>query len=442
MSDMGSRHYYLWNSGCQMNRADADRIAQGLEMRGLRPTRDPRQADVMVLNTCVVRQRAEDKAIGRMSSLRPLKSQGKPRALLVMGCLVDDATAMRQLYPFVDGFFKPSDIQGLLGYVDGWMSRHEMGAMLQGRLITPPAVADMVPISHGCDHHCTYCIVTIRRGPQRSCPIPEIVADVEHLVARGAREITLLGQNVDAYGSDLASRPDLADILLAIHDIPDLWRIRFLTSHPREMSQRIIDTVALLPKVCECWELAVQSGDDRVLRRMARGYTVARFKDLVERIRQATPGCAINTDIIVGFCGETEQEFANTLELLGSVRFDVVHVAPYSVRASTPAALWPDDVPRQIKERRRLAVETLQEQIATEINRRFLHQTVEILVDGKQRGRWRGRTRSNKLVFFESQQDWLGKLAHVRIAWTGPWSMIGAVLSEEPASTMSYGRPK
>ena len=419
--------YYLWNSGCQMNQADADRLAQGLERRGLVPTRDPKAATILVLNTCVVRQSAEDRALGRMQSLKPLLGTAVPRALLVMGCLVDDADAMHARYPFVDRFFPPSEIGQVLSFADRWLEDHEPVASRQSEPITPVRVADMVPISYGCDHHCTYCIVTLRRGPQRSRPIAEIVRDVEGLVARGAREITLLGQNVDAYGSDLPDHPDLADILYAIHDIPDLWRIRFLTSHPREMSPKIIDAVGELEKVCECWELAVQSGDDAVLRRMARGYTIDRFRELVRNIRQVTPNCAINTDIIVGFCGETEAEFANTMTLLRESRFDVVHIAGYSVRPGTPAARWADDVPQDVKDARRVAVEQLQEEIAAEINAANLGRTVEILVDGRQKGRWRGRTRQGKLVFFESQDAWQGRLAHVRIDWTGPWSMIGTV---------------
>jgi len=418
--------YYLWNSGCQMNQTDSDRLAQGLERRGLAPTRDPKQAAVLILNTCVVRQSAEDRALGRMHSLKPLVHDGS-RILMVMGCLVDSPKAMRQRFPFVDGFFRPSQIGQVLDHVDRWLEAHEPTYPRDGEPITPVRVADMVPISYGCDHHCTYCIVTIRRGPQRSRPIPDIVRDVEDLVARGAREITLLGQNVDAYGSDLPDHPDLADILYAIHDISDLSRIRFLTSHPREMTQRIIDAVGALPKVCACWELAVQSGDDAMLKRMARGYSVERFHDLVGRIRQATPDCAINTDIIVGFCGETEAEFENTLTLLRETRFDVVHVAAYSVRPGTPACQWEDDVPQADKNARRVAVEELQETIAAEINAANLGQEVEILVDGQQKGRWRGRTRQGKLVFFESEEDWLGRLAIVRIDWTGPWSMIGTV---------------
>ncbi|MBN1401887.1 MAG: radical SAM protein, partial [Anaerolineae bacterium] len=219
-------------------------------------------------------------------------------------------------------------------------------------------------------------------------------------------------------------------VLEAVHPIQGLWRLRFLTSHPRDMTQRIIDAVAALPKVCACWELGVQSGDDNVLRRMARGYTADQVRDLVARIRRATPECAINTDIIVGFPGESAPQFEQTVRLLEALRFDIVHVAAYSPRPGTPAAAWPDDVPPEEKERRRTRVESIQTRIAGEINAALLGETVEVLVDGRQKGRWRGRTRGNKLVFFESDADWLGRLVQVRITWAGPWSMIGQVLAD------------
>lgn len=424
MTDM---RYYLWNIGCQMNQADARRLAEALEARGIGATRAPEDADLMILNTCVVRQSAEDKVVGRLASLQPLATdQARRRALLVMGCYVGDAAKLHQRYPYVHGFFAPSDLTGVLSFVDEWSdSRAPLAASGQGIA----QVNEMVPISTGCDHHCTYCIVTDRRGAQNSRPLDEIVADATSLVARGSREITLLGQNVDAYGSDLSDGTDLADVLLAVHAIPGLQRLRFLTSHPREMSQRIIDVAARLPKVCPSWELPAQSGDDTVLRRMGRGYTAAHYRELVSRIREAMPGAGINTDIIVGFCSETEAQFEATLALVRDLRFDQVHIASYSVREGTVAAGWPDDVPPEEKERRRTTLEALQTEIATEINAAQLGQTLEVLVESRQRGRWRGRTRTNKLVFFEHPDNWRGQMAQVRITWTGPWSMIGEVLT-------------
>ncbi|MEA3407959.1 MAG: tRNA (N6-isopentenyl adenosine(37)-C2)-methylthiotransferase MiaB [Chloroflexota bacterium] len=427
--DQEHLHYYLWNIGCQMNRADAYRIGEALERRGYLSTQDPKEANLLVLNTCVVRQSAEGKVVGRLSSLRPLKEDHKKRALVVMGCFVGDADTLASRYPFVDAFFPPSAIDDVIRFAEEWALDQGKEAAPEREPLTPPHVADFVPISYGCNRHCTYCIVTLRRGEQRSRPISEIRADVENLVRRGTRDITLLGQNVDAYGSDLPQQKDLADVFEAIHDIEDLWRIRFLTSHPADMTQHIIDAVAAYPKVCPCWELAVQSGDNEILRRMARGYTVEKFRNLVRRIREATPDGAINTDVIVGFPGETREQFENTLRLIRDIRFDMVHVAAYSPRPGTPAATWEDDVPPAEKERRRARTEAVQEQIAGEINAAWLNQEVEILVDGKQRERWRGRTRTHKLVFFESEENWLGRMARVHVTWTGPWSMVGDAIT-------------
>ncbi len=422
---VGYQSYYLWSIGCQMNRADTQRIAEELDRRGYSEVNRPEAADLILLNTCVVRQSAEDKVLGRLRSLSSWR-RARPRALLVMGCFVGDIAELQAQYPFVDRFFLPSDIGGVLEYV-GHLGAQSQRIATTGP-VRPASISDMVPISYGCDHHCTYCIVTIRRGPERSRPIADIVRDAEDLVQRGAREITLLGQNVDSYGHDLPGKPDLADILCAVHEIEGLWRLRFLTSHPREMTQRIIDMAAVLPKVCECWELPVQAGDDAVLRRMARLYTVDHYRDLVRRVREATPQCAINTDIIVGFPGETEDQFERTVQLVQEMRFDVIHVAAYSPRPGTPAARWVDDVPYDEKERRRALIERIQTDIASDVNSRFLGEIEEVLVDGKQRGRWRGRTRTNKLVFFEAPGDWLGRMVRVRITWTGPWSMLGEVL--------------
>jgi tRNA-2-methylthio-N6-dimethylallyladenosine synthase len=261
----------------------------------------------------------------------------------------------------------------------------------------------------------------------------EILADAQHLLSRGAREITLLGQNVDAYGRDLpekpglAARPDLADLLAAVHELPGLARLRFLTSHPAEMSDKLIATVARLPKVCAHFELPVQAGDDQLLKRMARGYTVARYRELVGQIRAQIPHASIATDIIVGFPGETVEQFESTLALVRELRFDAVHIAAYSPRPGTPAHRLPDDVPAEEKERRRRAVEELQTQIAAEMNAQLLGQTLEILVEGREKGRWGGRTRTNRLVHFADEQDRRGQFVQARITWAGPWSLLGEI---------------
>ena len=282
--------------------------------------------------------------------------------------------------------FCASDLDGVLRHVDrrGNAQPSNTAESFSGR------VAEMVPLSYGCDHHCTYCLVQLRRGAQRSRSIAEIRADCADLVARGAREITLLGQNVDAYGQDLPDATDLADVLEAVHEIPELVRIRFLTSHPRDLSLRLIETAARLPKVCESWELPVQSGDDLVLKRMGRGYTAEHYRELVEAIRTAMPQAAINTDMIVGFPGETLEQYERSLAMVRDLRFNAVHIAPYSERPGTAATVWEDDISSVEKELRYSEMDQLQTAIATERSAAFVDQEVEVLAETRQ-GRWRGQ---------------------------------------------------
>ncbi len=286
-----------------------------------------------------------------------------------------------------------------------------------------------VPIVYGCSHACAYCIIPQRRGIERSRPMAEIVAEVQGLVAQGVREVMLLGQIVDRYGKDFpGERPDLADLLAAVHAVDGLWRIRFLTSHPNYMTDRILTAVAELPKVCEQIEAPVQAGDDEVLAAMKRGYTSADYRRLIGHIRATIPHAAVHTDIIVGFPGETVEQFQRTYDLLAELRLDKVHLAMYSPRPGTVSARqMADDVPAAEKKRRWDALDQLQAQVVGEINRRLLGETVEVLVEEQHKGRWRGRTRTNKLVFFDDPADWRGRLAAVRITWAGPWSMIGEI---------------
>ena len=418
-------HYYLWTIGCQMNFADSRRVAEELQKLGFQEAGRPEDADLILLNTCVVRQSAEDKVVGRLTSLSSLKRRPQdlsaPPTVALMGCFVTEIPSLQRRYPWIDAFIKPSDIDSVIELAKQRVTIQYLTSDIQPPTSNP--VSAGIPISYGCDHLCTYCVVRLRRGPEVSHPVEEIVAEVQGLVGGGVKEITLLGQNVDSYSFGLA------DLLEAVHEVEGLERIRFLTSHPVDMADRLIETAARLPKVCEYVEIPVQSGDDAILRRMGRGYTVTGYRELVARIRAAMPGAGLATDVIVGFPGETEAQFEATYRLLEEVRFDVVHVAAYSPRPGTPAERLADDVPPEEKERRRKAVDHLQERIAGEINARLLGQTVEILVETRRRGKWQGRTRTNKLVFVPvSEEDWTGRLVPVRITWTGPWSMQAEVV--------------
>jgi tRNA-2-methylthio-N6-dimethylallyladenosine synthase len=297
-----------------------------------------------------------------------------------------------------------------------------------------PPVSVHVPIQYGCNMSCAFCVIPLRRGKERSRPLEEIVDEVRRIVERGAKEITLLGQIVDSWGHDLPGRPDLADLLRAVHDVPGLLRLRFLTSHPAWMTDKLIATVAELPRCQHEINLPVQAGDDEMLKIMRRGYTVARYRELAGKIRAAMPDVALTTDIIVGHPGETRAHFAATLALAEEIRFDKIHLAMYSARPGTRAAAMEGDpalaVPDGEKQLRRIELERAQERISAENNARLLGHTVEVLIEGEHKGKWRGRTPGNKLVFFADPADWVGRLARVEIIQTGPWSLQGRLLGE------------
>jgi tRNA-2-methylthio-N6-dimethylallyladenosine synthase len=287
-----------------------------------------------------------------------------------------------------------------------------------------------VPVVLGCSHACTFCIIPYRRGAERSRAVGEIIAEVRSLVAQGVKEITFLGQIVDRYGKDISDGPNLAALLRIAHEIEGLERIRFLTSHPNWMTDELLDAVAELPKVMPHIEVPVQAGDDEVLENMKRGYTSEAYCRLVENIRARLggefPGVSIATDVIVGFPGETGEQFQRTYDLLANLKLDVAHLARYSTRPGTLATRrMQDDVTEMEKMERFRALEALQEEISAEINSRYLGKTVEVLFEEKVRGRWKGRTSTNKLVFVEADQDLRGRLLPVSITWSGPWSMQG-----------------
>jgi tRNA-2-methylthio-N6-dimethylallyladenosine synthase len=418
--------FYIWTIGCQMNTADSERLASALEQLGLNPTDRAQDADVIVLNSCVVRQSAEDKVVGNLKAMAPLKKQDPGRVVALMGCMVGPKTdELARRFPNVDVFMRPQQYEPLLEIVGERLGLDWEGCV--GNLApTHPDVTCHVPIIHGCDLMCSFCIIPYRRGRQVSRPLEEIAEEVELLAARGVKEVTVLGQTVDAYGHDLPGETDLADLLTRLDQVSGLDRIRFLTSHPAFMSQRIVQAVADLPKVCEHINLPVQAGDDEVLSRMRRTYTRAEYVEMVGRIRDTVSGVSVSTDIIVGFPGETEEQFQRTLDLLTDLRLDKVHCAPYSTRPGTTAHRnMEDDVPQQEKAGRRERVDRLQERILTEINAGLVGTTKEVLVERRQKGKWQGRARSNKLVFFEDDGYHLGKLVDVRIDRSSPWSLQG-----------------
>ncbi len=437
--------YHIWTLGCQMNVADSQLLASELEKLGHRAARQADDADIMVVNTCVVRQSAEDKGLGRLGLLKKIKQSNPGKVIGVMGCMVGvrDPLWMRQRLPYVDVFMPPSDPEPMVSFLKERMdesdalalesaARHERDVLQDGELILPlhergQLVSAHIPIVYGCSHACSFCIIPFRRGVERSRRVGEIVAQARSLAAQGVKEVTLLGQIVDRYGKDIADGPDLADLLRIVHDAAEevgVERIRFLTSHPNWMTEKLLRTVAELPRVMPHIEVPIQAGDDNVLARMRRGYTADQYRKLVEKIRKIIPNAAIHTDIIVGFPGETRAQFMKTYKVLEELKLDKAHLARYSPRPQTVSARrMVDDVPEDEKRERLRLLEDLQARVVAEINAEYLGQRVEVLVEGKHKERWRGRSPQNKLVFFEAPGDWKGKLAQVEVTWTGPWSM-------------------
>ncbi|MGA7677781.1 MAG: tRNA (N6-isopentenyl adenosine(37)-C2)-methylthiotransferase MiaB [Dehalococcoidia bacterium] len=422
------RKYYIWTIGCQMNKAESQRVADYLELFGYQSTPVLQKADLVLLNTCVVRQSAEGKVIGMLGYLKGIKNSKPDLSILVTGCFVDsDVKQLHKSFPHVDLFFKPSDYDALLNWTE------KQGISVHGYKIGLPltesvAVSAFVPIIQGCNNFCSYCIVPYRRGREKSRVVDEIVCEVSTLVKHGAKEVTLLGQNVNSYGHDLPTQPSLSNLLTELNNINGLSRIRFLTNHPKDMRQELIKAVASLDKVCEHICLPLQAGDSDVLKAMRRGYTVEQYRQLVDSIRNCIPEVALSTDVIVGFPGESEEQFERTLAVLEEVRFDTVHVAVYSTRPGTIASSkYEDDVLPEIKKGRLDRVETLQAKIAGEINSRLIDKAVKVLVEGKKGGKWYGRTRSNKLVFFESGGNCLGQLIDVTITKASPWALQGEI---------------
>ncbi|NDJ85785.1 MAG: tRNA (N6-isopentenyl adenosine(37)-C2)-methylthiotransferase MiaB [Chloroflexi bacterium] len=447
--------YHIQTLGCQMNVADSQRLASALEGMGYQAAH-PDEADtaeVQIINTCVVRQQAEDKAWGRLQLLKKQKERNPNLVIGLMGCLVGvkDPLRLRKKAPYVDVFIPPSEVEPLTAFLQDRTTQadavteevakrarlnqymDEMIPQPERDLVLPvhergDLISAHVPVVYGCSHACTFCIIPFRRGVERSRPVGEIVSDVRALARQGVKEITLLGQIVDRYGKDISDGPNLAELLRVVHRVAeeeDVYRIRFLTSHPNYMTQKLLETVAELPRIMPHIEVPIQAGDDTVLANMKRGYTRQQYRDLVAQIRATIPGVAIHTDIIVGFPGETEAQFMETYHVLETLKLDKAHLAMYSPRPGTVSARrMEDDVPKREKKRRHQMLERVQGQVQAEINAQYLGQTVQVLVEDTHKGKWRGRTPQNKLVFFEDEsRNWKGQLVDVEVTWTGPYSM-------------------
>ncbi|NTW97377.1 MAG: tRNA (N6-isopentenyl adenosine(37)-C2)-methylthiotransferase MiaB [Oscillochloris sp.] len=428
-----SQRYYVWTVGCQMNIADSERLEAALQGVGYSPAARPEQASFIVLNSCSVRASAEERIIGKLGELVRVKREQPDTRVVLWGCMVgpDNRSIFERQLPMVDYFVSPSAVDEIVALAPNSLYTLDEPALPLRDLAHPP-VSVHVPIQYGCNMSCSYCVIPLRRGHERSRPLEEIAEEVRRVVACGAREITLLGQIVDSWGHDLPGRPQLADLIQAVHDTPGLLRLRFLTSHPAWMTDHLIETISRLSRCMPEVNLPVQSGSDTLLKIMRRGYTTARYRALITRIRAAIPHISLTTDIIVGHPGETAEDFAQTMALCEEIRFDKIHIAAFSARPGTPAAAQEQDpalaVSEGEKQERRVAVEQLHERVATERSAALLGQTIDVLVEGESRGKWRGRSPGNKLVFFAHPDNWAGRLAQVQITQTSPWALQGHVL--------------
>jgi tRNA-2-methylthio-N6-dimethylallyladenosine synthase len=507
--------FHVWTLGCQMNRSDSEEMAGRLLQAGCEESAGLETADLIVINTCAIREGAEQKVIGRQGQLAILKASNPSLRVVMTGCSVrePDRAGLRKRYPAVDLFLRPDEEpelvdrlglasaqapigavgattvvgRAVVGVADA-MPATRARAVGEGTVARASTISAWLPIIYGCDKTCTYCIVPFSRGPERSRPFDEIVDEARDLAVAGYREVTLLGQNVNSYGHDLATetrfahvgtdrwagrrldlhgRPDLAELIRAIDGLrttdgrPAIGRLRFVTSHPWDLSDRLIAALADCESVCEHLHLPVQSGSDAVLHRMGRQYTIEHYQERLSRIREAVPGISLSTDIIVGFCGETEDQFQSTLELLRTVRYDQVFAAAYSPRPGTPATKLPDDVPPDVKRRRLNELLAVQEAIGLERNEAWLGREVEVLVDTvtpprsheheeaeastagaptaataasadpaatADAPRLAGRSRGNKLVHLRGPVELVGREVTVRVDHAGPYALRGTLV--------------
>lgn len=429
-----------------MNTSDSERISSGFSKMGFESSDDPGVADVVVLNTCVVRQSAEDTATGMLGRLAKIKQESPDRVVAVMGCMVGpEQSQLRHRFPHVDVWARPQQFEPILELA-GMRHGLDPEGCLAGAIPENPHVASFIPIVHGCDKFCTFCIIPYRRGREASRDVVDIVHEAEMMVQRGVKDITLLGQNVDSFGHDLRPRVDLADLVERVHEISGLERIRFLTSHPNDMSVRILEAVRDLPKVCENINLPFQAGDDKILVDMRRGYTSGQYLEKVDQVKEMIPGVNLTTDLIVGFCGETDTQFENSMEILRRVEFDKVHVAAYSNRDGTFASRkMPDDVARDVKKARLAAVDELQQQIQSRKNATLEGKIYDVLVEGDKRGRLHGRNRGDKLIYLTnvnvSEAPKAGETVNVQITASSPWSLEGELVEQGVSQTESEKVP-
>jgi tRNA-2-methylthio-N6-dimethylallyladenosine synthase len=410
--------YFIQTFGCQMNVADSDLMAVHLAELGMTRTDTADTADVVLINTCAVRDHAEHKVFSFLGRIEPLKKTKPGLLIIVAGCMAERLGAkLKRRFPIVDLVVGAKDIEHFPHYFDGITAgKGNAGRLLgEGYRGLQAGISAFVTIVRGCENFCSYCIVPYVRGKEISRPADEILKEIRHLAERGTREVTLLGQNVNSYRD---GSTDFTGLLAMVSEVPGIERIRFMTSHPKDLSDRLIDALAMLPKVCEHLHLPLQSGSDGVLAAMNRRYTAGHYLSLIAKLRQRLPGISFTTDILVGFPGETDEDFAQTVALIKAVQFDHLFAFKYSPRPGTAAAGRPDDIPRETKERRHAAVLDLANSFSAAKNATIVGTLQEVLVESRHNTMLAGRTRTNKKVYFSGDDDLIGRLVTIRITDT------------------------
>lgn len=459
--------YYIYTWGCQMNEEDSEQIALYMDQMGYIPAADASHAQVVLLNTCSVRQKPEEKVYSKLGELKELKAANPDMIIGVCGCMAQVQSAqIKRRAPFVDLVIGTGNlaaipaairsIQTLRAHDNNGNStqsksgKHRYNTLIETslpprkgaivsdvplrNLMRPPKLKAHVPIMYGCDKFCTFCIVPHTRGRERSRPTEEILREIRGLAQAGTREITLLGQTVNSYGKNLAEgRVSFARLLEMISEIPGIRRIRFTSPYPRDFTDELIETMARLPKVCRHVHLPIQVADDELLQRMHRGYIVAQYQVILDKLRSAMPDIAITTDIMLGFPGETEEQYQNTMKFVERTRFDAAFMFAYSIRPGTKAAEMPNQVPHKVKIERLNRLVQLQNRITLEINQSHVGEIAEVLVEGRSERnseRYTGFTSAFKTVHFPASENQIGKFVSVKLNEAHLTGFIGEIILE------------
>jgi tRNA-2-methylthio-N6-dimethylallyladenosine synthase len=441
-----SRYYHITTFGCQMNKADSERMAGILEEMGFAYSEDPNEADLVLYNTCTIRDNAEQKVYSYLGRQAKRKHEKADLTLIVAGCVAQqEGEQLLRRVPELDLVMGPQHANRLQDLLEEVFAGNQVVATEPIHImedITKPrresSVTAWVNVIYGCNERCTYCVVPNVRGVEQSRTPESIRAEMEELGRQGYKEVTLLGQNIDAYGRDLPGVTEtgrhlhtLTDLLYYVHDVPGIDRIRFATSHPRYFTERLIRACQELPKVCEHFHIPFQSGDNEILKAMKRGYTREKYRQIIDKIREYMPDASISADAIVGFPGETEEQFENTLKLVEEIGFDRLNTAAYSPRPGTPAALWDNQLSEEVKSDRLQRLNHLVSTQAAERSQRYLRRIEEVLVEEqnpKDLTQVMGRTRGNHLAFFPGKIEELkGKLVNVKITEVRAFSLTGEI---------------